>query len=905
MAKWQIQTPGGYEVEVTADTESQALDQARQNWQTMPRIIGKQGDTRIFERANGQRYLVSPGYSTTDPQRIQQALEGATAGEISRESIDLGLLEENIGAARAGEFARGSMLGSYADEAIGKMRGPNAQAGMRMLSGAMQRQRPGETLALNLAGGLTEAGAAAVAAPAALARAGGAIVGQGPRMAQIARGAGAGAAFGAGQGAVYGAGEGTDAATRASEAARGSGVGALFGGAFGAGAPLVGEAVGNVVGRLRRSDVRDIASELNISQDAAKVIKQTFSLGGSVEDAAQALRRAGEEGMLADAGVAMRVLLDASATAGPVPAQTVSTAIGERVARSGEKLTDELDFRLGFPTGVETLKGGIRRGSQPARQAAYDAALSQEIDWRSPAGERLRGLLQTTPSEVMSRAQRSQSMAIQPDDMSRRYADEFAPTVQTGSAASQARAAEQAEVEQFFSEYADAARNTGRKRPFTSFIQSRGGIDPKGPAAAELRARGITSRTHPGLYRVGGMKDVDNLPLSEFDVEGIRYGGGQESGRYAETQEIYDAIESEGFGVPVGSSENAEQRSRLLELDALLPEYEARRAALQSDPAAAITSAPQAVSDIAPMATVSDVDQVKRALDDIYRTNDGLGLLGGATDFGRLAGLRSRAIRDALAEAVPEYSTALKTAADPIRRVGAVDFGSKVLDQGTPRESVREFVQGATGGEMMAAKEGLRSQIDEIMANVRAVASNPDQDAREAVAAVNRMNNRASREKMAMILGDDAPDFFRQLDEAAASFNLQADVAGNSRTALRRAVQEDVGETVAPGVVATAARGEAVDVAKRVVQGLTGMTDEFSAQQRQRVFNDIARALTEKTGEDARIALAVLDQAMKGQPLTDAQTNQLASLIAGSLFTSGTRAATTGYSNEARAIGPR
>ena len=905
MAKWQIQTPGGYEVEITADTESQALDQARQNWQTMPRIIGKQGDTRIFERSNGQRYLVSPGYSTTDPQRIQQALEGATGGEISRQSIDLGLLEENLGAARAGEFARGSMLGSYADERIGALRGPNAQGGMRMLSGAMQRQRPGETLALNLAGGLTEAGAAAVAAPAALAGLGGAIVGQGPRMAQIARGAGAGAAFGAGQGAVYGAGEGTDAATRASEAARGSGVGALFGGAFGAGAPLVGEAVGNVVGQLRRSDVRDIASELNISQDAAKVIKQTFSLGGSVEDAAQALRRAGEEGMLADAGVAMRVLLDASATAGPVPAQTVSTAIGERVARSGEKLTDELDFRLGFPTGVETLKGGIRRGSQPARQAAYDAALSQEIDWRSPAGERLRGLLQTTPSEVMSRAQRSQSMAIQPDDMSRRYADEFAPTVQTGSAASQARAAEQAEVEQFFSEYADAARNTGRKRPFTSFIQSRGGIDPKGPAAAELRARGITSRTHPGLYRVGGMKDVDNLPLSEFDVEGIRYGGGQESGRYAETQEIYDAIESEGFGVPVGSSENAEQRSRLLELDALLPEYEARRAALQSDPAAAITSAPQAVSDIAPMATVSDVDQVKRALDDIYRTNDGLGLLGGATDFGRLAGLRSRAIRDALAEAVPEYSTALKTAADPIRRVGAVDFGSKVLDQGTPRESVREFVQGATGGEMMAAKEGLRSQIDEIMANVRAVASNPDQDAREAVAAVNRMNNRASREKMAMILGDDAPDFFRQLDEAAASFNLQADVAGNSRTALRRAVQEDVGETVAPGVVATAARGEAVDVAKRVVQGLTGMTDEFSAQQRQRVFNDISRALTEKTGEDARIALAVLDQAMKGQPLTDAQTNQLASLIAGSLFTSGTRAATTGYSNEARAIGPR
>lgn len=906
MAKWQIQTPGGYEVEVTAETEAQALDQARQNWQTMPRIIGKQDDTRIFERPNGQRYLVSPGYSTTDPQRIQQALEGATAGEISRESIDLGLLEKNIGAARAGEFARGSMLGSYADEAIGNLRGPNAQAGMRMLSGAMQRQRPEETLALNLAGGLTEAGAAAAAAPAALASGVGAVLGQGSRLSRIGRGAAAGTAVGAGQGAIYGYGEGTQGRRdRREEAASGAGVGALFGGALGAGAPVVSEAVGNVVGRLRRSDVRDIASELNISQDAAKVIKQTFALGGSVEDATQALQRAGDEGMLADAGVAMRVLLDASATAGPVPAQTVSTAIGERVGRSGEKLTDELDFRLGFPTGVETLKGGIRRGSQPARQSAYDAALSQEIDWRSPAGERLRGLLETTPSEVMARAQRSQSMAIQPDDMSRRYAGEFAPTVQTGGAASQARVAEQAEVDQFFAEYADAARNTGRKRPFTSFIQSLGGIDPKGPAAAELRARGITSRTHPGLYRVGGMKDVDNLPLAEFDVEGIRYGGGQESGRYAETQEIYDALENEGRGIAVGSAENSEQRSRLLDLDALLPEYEARRAALQSDPSLSLPSAPEAVSDVAPMATVSDVDQVKRALDDIYRTNDSLGLLGGATDFGRLANLRSRAIRDALSEAVPEYKTALETAADPIRRVGAVDFGSKLLDRNTTREGVREFVQGATGGEIMAAKEGLRSQIDEIMANVRAVASNPDQDVREAVSAVNRMNNRASREKMAMILGDDAPDFFRQLDEASASFNLQADVAGNSRTTLRSAVQGNVGETVAPGVVGTAARGEAVDVAKRIVQGLTGFTDEFSAEQKQRVFNDIARALTENRGENARIALSALDQAMKGQPLTDAQTNQLSSLIAGALFTSGTRAATTGYSSEARSTGPR
>ena len=272
MGKFQIKTPDGYEVEVDAPDEAAALGIARENWQTMPRIINKNGDTRVFERPNGQRYLVSPGYSTTDPQRIEQALAGATAGDISKQSIDEGLIKENTGAARAGEFVRGSMLGSFADEGIGALRGPNAQAGMRALSGAMQRQRPGETLALNLAGGVTEAGLAAVAAPAALASGAGAILGSGALGTRIARGAGAGAALGAGQGAIYGYGEGTRGRRdRRDEAVSGAAAGAGFGGLLGAAAPVASAAVGNIAGRLRRNDIGQIASELDISQDAARV----------------------------------------------------------------------------------------------------------------------------------------------------------------------------------------------------------------------------------------------------------------------------------------------------------------------------------------------------------------------------------------------------------------------------------------------------------------------------------------------------------------------------------------------------------------------------------------------------------------------------------------------------------
>jgi len=749
MAKWQIQTPGGYEVEVTADTESQALDQARQNWQTMPRIIGKQGDTRIFERANGQRYLVSPGYSTTDPQRIQQALEGATGGEVSRQSIDLGLLEENIGAARAGEFARGSMLGSYADEAIGALRGPNAQGGMRMLSGAMQRQRPGETLALNLAGGLTEAGAAAVAAPAALARAGGAIVGQGPRMAQIARGAGAGTAFGAGQGAVYGAGEGTDAATRASEAARGSGVGAVAGGLLGAAAPVVSEAASNVMNTVRRSDVAQIASIFGISPQAARVIKNTFQMGGDINEAISRVEMAGAEGMVGDAGQAAQALLDATGASGPAGAQAVRGPLDERMSRVSEQLDTGLTGLLGQPAeGPITAVSGIMERTRPERTARYDAAYSTPINYADQAGQRVESIV---------------TQRIEPNIL--------------------AQAIEQAN--------------------------------------AEMRDRQLVN------------------------------------------QQIIARVADDGS------------------------------------------------ISFAEMPNVRQLDEIKKALNTLARdAKNTEGMVAIDTPQSLRYQRQANDLRDAIIEATGgpsgTYAQAVRVGGDTIQERNAFELGESLLSPRTRVENVRlELGANPSQAQIEAAKTGLRTRIDQIVGDVRRIPSDPNIDARQALAVLREAGSDNAREKIRRVLGADADEMLRMLDEAMVAAETRAATAVNSRTAIRQATDEQVRDMTSPGVVGQLAQGEPINTAKAVVQAVTGMTDEYSVAQRQRIYQDIARALTQKQGQDAVIALRALNAAMQGQRLTDAQTNQLASLIAGSLFTSGTRAATTGYSNEARAIGPR
>ena len=58
--------------------------------------------------------------------------------------------------------------GVYVDEALGAVLGPEAAAGTRALQSAMEAERPGQTAALNLAGGVTGAAGAVAALPAAM-----------------------------------------------------------------------------------------------------------------------------------------------------------------------------------------------------------------------------------------------------------------------------------------------------------------------------------------------------------------------------------------------------------------------------------------------------------------------------------------------------------------------------------------------------------------------------------------------------------------------------------------------------------------------------------------------------------------------------------------------------------------
>lgn len=298
------------------------------------------------------------------------------------------------------------------------------------------------------------------------------------------------------------------------------------------------------------------------------------------------------------------------------------------------------------------------------------------------------------------------------------------------------------------------------------------------------------------------------------------------------------------------------------------------------------------------MPDVRQIDYMTRALNDVADAANGQGKLGGTTDLGRAYGNLSRAIRGTLKNLVPEYGQALDVAADAISQRKAVDLGYDLLKAGTRRETVVEGLKGASKSEIAAAKQGLRSYIDDTLANVKASISSPDADINEFRKLAGDLRSRAARAKITTVLGEkEAAQLFDTLDENLTALELRAAIAMNSKTAQRQGIKEGVEAATAPGALGTLMEGKPVNAMQRVVQFFTGKTPEMAAIRQQGIYDEIAQALTGIRGEAAKRALVIVQDAMKGQPVTEDQARLIARALAASVavggYQSGTQLITT------------
>jgi hypothetical protein len=275
-----------------------------------------------------------------------------------------------------------------------------------------------------------------------------------------------------------------------------------------------------------------------------------------------------------------------------------------------------------------------------------------------------------------------------------------------------------------------------------------------------------------------------------------------------------------------------------------------------------------AVTFTKPM-NVQQLDMLKRGLDKIAR--DPLNPLSSN------ARIMAKQLRTAVADAVPGYDAALKLGGDKLAEKDAQEMGEGILNPSLTREEVKlSLGENPSKEALLAAARGARAAIDDALANVRASLANPSTDIKEAQKLVGDLSTRAAREKLTLILGNQAPKVFEALDRAAKQLYLRGVVARGSQTAGRIATKEGIAASLNSSPTESILRGEPVNASKRVIQYLTNRTPEANIARERAVYDEIANALTAIKGPQADAALKLIEKAANGQPLTDAQARMVA-----------------------------
>lgn len=256
-------------------------------------------------------------------------------------------------------------------------------------------------------------------------------------------------------------------------------------------------------------------------------------------------------------------------------------------------------------------------------------------------------------------------------------------------------------------------------------------------------------------------------------------------------------------------------------------------------------------------------DYIKQALSQLAESGDGAGALGGQTRMGAAYAGLAKNVRDAVADLVPEYKTALGVASDAISERNAVKVGAEMLSPTTTTYDALKAIKEATPAEISAMKEGVRGQLDEVIGNVRAVPSDQNLDARQAIDAFKRLTSPNAKKKMEALFGGDWSGIKEQLDRAGAALGLRARTSANSATAGRLFADRAIDEAVTPSALRA---GKPMQAVKDFIGGLTGASPAAIARLRDEAKGELADLLTRQGGVPQQ-ALQAVTNALGAYPV--------------------------------------
>ena len=205
------------------------------------------------------------------------------------------------------------------------------------------------------------------------------------------------------------------------------------------------------------------------------------------------------------------------------------------------------------------------------------------------------------------------------------------------------------------------------------------------------------------------------------------------------------------------------------------------------------TDAQGNVIGVQELPNLQQIDYITRAIQSRARS---LGVE--PEDFSTLS-RQARDIRTTVDQLVPEYSAARSRAAEVIGQREALDLGYDILGP-MRREDVQMNLEGLTPGELANVRSGMRQYIDDITARVSRPMNPGSEEANEAVRALRSLTSREGRDKIRLVLGDDADAFIERLNQSVEPLAIRA-VGGGSPTAPRQFGMAQLAEEAEMGIL--------------------------------------------------------------------------------------------------------
>jgi hypothetical protein len=255
------------------------------------------------------------------------------------------------------------------------------------------------------------------------------------------------------------------------------------------------------------------------------------------------------------------------------------------------------------------------------------------------------------------------------------------------------------------------------------------------------------------------------------------------------------------------------------------------------------------------------LDYIKRALGSLGGAKDSIGQF---TPEARRFQSQARDLKTAMVGSNPSYGNALDIASDKISLENALVAGQNVLKKKvTPRDFARDL-QGASASEKRMARLGFKDAIDTRIGDVKKLFGNTELDEVQVKSLWKGLSDNNTRSKISLLLSKgEADKLFKQLDQLEIAINLRTALSANSLTSQRLAIKEATEERTAPGVIQGALSGEIPKAGKKLVAGLTGATQDMPKQRTKTIFKEIANAMVNIQGNEARKALQSIYDAIK------------------------------------------